>query len=128
MSQSRETRVPYLDYNLVEFCLRLPSTFKISQGLSKKILREAAKDVLPDKIYSRVDKQGYSSPVARWAKKELSGFFRSNLEKSLDLPFVRKDNIMASFDKFVKTGAPFDPVWWRIINTKRWMDIFKVSL
>lgn len=128
MSQSRETRVPYLDYNLVEFCLRLPSEFKISNGLSKKILREAAKNVLPEKIYSRIDKQGYSSPVARWAQKELSGFFRENLKKSLELPFVKNDNVMASFDKFVKTGATFDPVWWRLINTKRWMDIFKVSL
>lgn len=128
MSQSRETRVPYLDYNLVEFCLRLPSAYKISGGLSKRVLREAVKEVLPDKVYKRVDKQGYSSPVARWAAKELNGFFRENLEKAVELPFVEKKKLMESFQKFSEGKAPFDPVWWRLITTKKWIDIFKVKL
>jgi asparagine synthase (glutamine-hydrolysing) len=128
MAQSRETRVPYLDYNLVEFCLKLPAAYKISAGLSKQILRTAAKDVLPEKIAGRVDKQGYSSPVPSWAKKELTGFFRENLGTVQARPFVSGKNLIASFDRFVSGPAPFDPVWWRLIAVERWLNIFKLSL
>lgn len=129
MAHSRETRVPFLDHNLVEFCLKLPTSYKILEGHSKRILRDAVKDVVPEKILARVDKQGYSSPVSKWAKNGLKEFFRENLEKATQLPFViDKVKTISGFEDFVAGRKAFDPIWWRFISTYRWMEIFKVKI
>jgi asparagine synthase (glutamine-hydrolysing) len=128
MSQSRETRVPFLDHNLVEFCLKLPSEYKIHNGWTKRVLRESVKDILPEAIYRRHDKQGYSSPVKNWASGELKSFFMENLRESSGLPFLKKETILNGFREFAGTKGWFDPVWWRVAVTGRWIKIFKIKL
>jgi asparagine synthase (glutamine-hydrolysing) len=66
MAFSVENRSPYLDYRLVEFMLSLPNDFKIRKGVSKWILRESLKDILPAEIAKRKDKQGFYAPINRW--------------------------------------------------------------
>ncbi|MEM4247792.1 MAG: asparagine synthase-related protein, partial [Candidatus Nanoarchaeia archaeon] len=126
MAHSREARVPFLDYRLVEFCLKLPSELKISDGRTKKVLRTAAKSVIPEKIALRVDKQGYSSPVANWVKKGLRPWFESQLAKFADLPFVRKTEALESFKAYTEGKSHFDPILWRFITTGIWLDKFKL--
>ncbi len=128
MAHSREARVPFLDYRLVEFCLRLPPEFKISDGHSKRVLRKAAAELIPPKISRRIDKQGYSSPVAMWAKDGLTDFFRDNIAKYADLPFVKGKESAQSFEAYLKGKSQhFDPFLWRIITVGKWLDIFKVK-
>ena len=127
MAHSRETRVPFLDHNLVEFCLKLPSAFKMSKGYTKRILRASVKDVISEKIRKRIDKQGYSSPVKKWAGNELNAFFKNNLHDALDLPFVNKKILTECFENFSKNNTVFDPVWWRIIAVDHWMKMFKIG-
>jgi asparagine synthase (glutamine-hydrolysing) len=63
MASSVESRVPYLDHNLVEFAVNVPTEQKIHGTLTKIILREAMKPYLPDEIYRRTDKIGFSTPI-----------------------------------------------------------------
>jgi asparagine synthase (glutamine-hydrolysing) len=128
MAHSRETRVPFLDHNLVEFCLKLPSEYKMKGGVSKRVLRESVRDILPDKINKRVDKQGYSSPVQKWAGNELKEFFKDNLRKAQDLPFVNKKQIEKTFASFSKGDTPFNPILWRIIAVNKWINMFKIGV
>jgi len=127
MASSRETRVPFLDHNLVEFCLKLPVEYKMKAGVSKRVLRESVRDILPDVINDRTDKQGYSSPVQKWAGKELHQFFEENLRNAQKLPFVNKKECEKTFLAFSKEQIPFDPVLWRIIATNKWMKMFKIK-
>jgi len=128
MAHSRETRVPFLDHRLVEFCLKLPPEHKMKGGVSKRVLRESVHDVIPEAVRNRVDKQGYSSPVAKWAERELKEFFAENLERSTELPFVNSDNLKKELALFSKGGRHFDPVLWRIIATNKWLDIFSLEI
>jgi len=66
MHFSIESRVPFLDYRLVEATLSTPSNQKIYKGETKIILREALKDILPAKIILRKDKKGFSNPRDKW--------------------------------------------------------------
>jgi asparagine synthase (glutamine-hydrolysing) len=66
MHFSIEARVPFLDYRLVEKTLSLPAEDVIRRGTTKFILREALKGILPDKIYRRKDKKGFSNPRDKW--------------------------------------------------------------
>lgn len=66
MAHSREVRLPFLNHELVEFIFTLPSHFKIRDGWSKWLLRQAMKDKLPDEIVWRKDKVGFEPPQKQW--------------------------------------------------------------
>jgi asparagine synthase (glutamine-hydrolysing) len=65
MAHSIETRIPFLDYKLVDFCFSIPSEQKIKGTLTKVILREAMKKYLPVEIYNRRDKIGFETPIEK---------------------------------------------------------------
>lgn len=66
MAHSREVRLPFLSHELAEFVFSLPPWFKIHNGWSKFILREAMQNILPEKIAWRKDKIGYETPQDKW--------------------------------------------------------------
>jgi asparagine synthase (glutamine-hydrolysing) len=70
MHFSIESRVPFLDHNLVEATLSSPTNMKIRNGYTKYILRESVKDIIPSKIFSRIDKKGFSTPSDEWFRSD----------------------------------------------------------
>ncbi|MCI0656115.1 MAG: asparagine synthase (glutamine-hydrolyzing) [Acidobacteria bacterium] len=73
MAHGIETRVPYLDHRLVEFCMRLPGTLRIHAGETKAPLRRAMNPALPPVVARRIDKLGYPEPLANWLRQEAHG-------------------------------------------------------
>ena len=67
MAVSLETRVPYLDHDLVEFIMSLPLEMKIRNGSSKWILRKILYRHLPQELMER-PKMGFAVPVGKWIK------------------------------------------------------------
>jgi len=61
-----ESRVPYLDYRLVELLFATADEAKISGGRMKTLLRLAGKGIIPASITSRNDKIGFFTPMADW--------------------------------------------------------------
>ncbi len=80
MKTSLEARVPFLDSSVVEFSQRLPSSFKIDQRNKKVILKEAFKDLLPEKVFN-FSKRGFGLPVDRWFRGELKEELRELINK-----------------------------------------------
>ena len=62
MLYSIESRLPFLDHRLVEYCLGLPDNYIIRNGTTKAILRESLKEILPEDIYNRHAKLGFPGP------------------------------------------------------------------
>ena len=73
MAHGIETRVPYLDHRLVEFCMRLPGTLRIHAGVTKAPLRRAMNPALPPAVARRIDKLGYPEPLANWLRQKAHG-------------------------------------------------------
>lgn len=79
MAHSVESRVPFLDNDLVDFCLRLPADAKLCRPtgqevpVAKWILKEALHDLLPEAVIHR-RKQGFTPPDASWYRGPLRGF------------------------------------------------------
>jgi asparagine synthase (glutamine-hydrolysing) len=67
MMNGLETRAAFLDNDLVDFCMRLPSRFKFAQGRGKHLLRLALKGVVPDAVLER-PKKGFGVPTSRWLR------------------------------------------------------------
>ncbi len=78
MASSLEGRSPFLDHSLVEFAARLPTRYKVGSSGSKRVLRRAVADLLPDSILAR-RKQGFGVPISRWFRGELRPFVRDVL-------------------------------------------------
>jgi asparagine synthase (glutamine-hydrolysing) len=70
MAHSIEARVPFLDYRLVEFCIRLPGEYKFRAGRGKAVLREAVKKLVPAEILDNRKKLGFPTPIARWFREQ----------------------------------------------------------
>jgi asparagine synthase (glutamine-hydrolysing) len=67
MAVSLEARVPFLDHRLVEWAATLPDELRIHGGVTKVILREAYRGVLPPAIVAR-DKMGFDLPLDEWIR------------------------------------------------------------
>lgn len=88
MATSLEVRAPYLDLDLVSFVSSLPSHFKLKGRVTKYILKEALKEILPSQIIFR-KKKGFGIPVGLWLKNEL----RSHLLEILSPERIKRDGI-----------------------------------
>lgn len=122
MAHSIETRLPFLDYRLVEFVLGLPDDYKLSRGVTKKILRDSMKGIIPDAIRWRMDKMGFVTPEEVWVRKNPSSF-REYLKLSINVTDgIIKNDIIDYFDAMLEYKRPFDFTIWRIINFGIWLD------
>jgi asparagine synthase (glutamine-hydrolysing) len=70
MQYSLETRVPLLDYRLVEFAFNLDDRLKINNGSMKYLLKEVLYDYVPKEFFDR-PKQGFSIPLNKWLRTDL---------------------------------------------------------
>ena len=67
MAASIESRVPFLDHELVEHVAAMPSRFKLRGWRTKAVLRRAVRDVVPREVLTR-RKMGFPVPVGRWLR------------------------------------------------------------
>jgi asparagine synthase (glutamine-hydrolysing) len=65
MASSLEARVPYLDNEVLDLALSIPSGLKLHRGVRKWILRQAFAGRLPPQILAR-GKEGFSMPMKNW--------------------------------------------------------------
>ena len=65
MQHSLEVRVPLIDHKVLEFVAAIPFEYKLRGGVSKWILKEAVRDLLPPEILAR-GKQGFGVPLEHW--------------------------------------------------------------
>ena len=78
MAHGIEIRVPFLDREFVELCLRIKSSLKYDTVQQKKLLIDSFRSELPEKVWNR-PKMGFTFPFAEWLKK--SEFVKDTLSE-----------------------------------------------
>jgi asparagine synthase (glutamine-hydrolysing) len=121
MRHAIETRMPFLDYRLVEFAVTLPADYKIHDGWRKYVLRKAFEDRLPTEITWQKAKIGFEAPDKTWLgahasamKREIEG--SSILEKITDKPRLLRDFASLSVKE-----------QWAYFNAAAWERVYNVS-
>ena len=66
MAHSVEVRLPFLDRRVAEFALSLPSGLLFRGNVTKRVLRDAFRGLVPDVVLDRREKVGYETPEAMW--------------------------------------------------------------
>lgn len=95
MWHSVESRVPFADdVRLAEHVFAIPSAYKIQNGLSKTLLRESMKGILPENVRCRLDKKGFVTPEYLWfqqLKEPLKELVTENIAPFVEVKKLKKD-------------------------------------
>lgn len=78
MAHALEARVPFLDNRVIALALSMPGQFKLKDGVTKSILKEAMKNHLSRTILHR-PKQMFTVPIGEWFKTHLAPYLREML-------------------------------------------------
>ena len=92
MGHGVETRLPFMDYRLVELALALPARLKIANGFGKWAIRDVTQEVVPDFIRLNRKKRGFDV-TQTWIADGLGDALRARLhdQKSALAPYMKKN-------------------------------------
>lgn len=119
MCHGVEARVPFLTPALVEYCYQLPPGLKLARGVSKRVMRDALRGIVPDHTLAR-RKQGFGAPAASWMGSRfgvlLDGLLaRDGLQAYLNVDALR-DRLQRQIRR--RDGGAY---WlWPVLNFALW--------
>jgi asparagine synthase (glutamine-hydrolysing) len=126
MAHALEVRVPFLDFELVEYILQVKSDYKFT-SLPKQLLAESMGKLLPKEIYQR-KKMGFVFPWDHWMRNELKGFCEEKLQKLEVLNIFDVSELMKLWSRFL-CGDPLVS-WsrvWHLVVLSEWVQNNRVE-
>lgn len=125
MSKSIESRLPFLDYRLVEFVFQLPFEYKMKNGIGKIIHREALQGHVPDFILNNPLKFGFNTP--------LSGFFMDKNREAIKILLSKETlsrglfdeiQLVKIIDKHIAKQHDYSTFLLRLLSVELWFRLF----
>lgn len=148
MAHSLETRVPFLDNDLVDFAMKLPARLKLGNLTEvvrlnenepgpktakyfektqdgKLILRKVMGRYLPDVVTNR-EKQGFSAPDASWFKGESIDYVRRKLyaKNSRIYEFLDRKTVQQLVNEHLDGKQNRRLLIWSLLNLEKWCEQF----
>ena len=120
MAHGLESRVPFVDTDVVEFAATLPADVKFKNGQLKHALNRALRDALPDAIAERRDKMGFPVPLGEWMKGELRDFIVDSLAGS-SRPYLTGD---FNVEEVLGREGAFSRNLWGLLSLELWQQAF----
>jgi asparagine synthase (glutamine-hydrolysing) len=121
MAASIESRVPFLDHHLVEYAADLPIEWKLSGLTTKRVLREAARDLLPASVLNR-SKMGFPVPFALWTRGPWHGLVRDVLldSRARNRGLTDPAAVRTLLDDHVTGKRDGADALWSLLNLELW--------
>lgn len=128
MAYGIESRAPYLDYRLVQYLFSCPDEDKV-QRYSKHIMRDAAREWVPENVRLRTEKLGFAIAAKEWfnergVKDYLADVFHSTDLRSCGL--FETASLVKDFDRGYTNGftIPDTARIWEVLNIYLWHKRF----
>jgi asparagine synthase (glutamine-hydrolysing) len=123
MSVSLEGREPMLDHRVIEFLSRLPSSFKIRNGVNKWLLKEVVHRYIPKTLMER-PKRPFIAPLMVWFREDLKEQLRYYLsEESLAASgFFAAGPVIRLRDEFLAGKKVNYQKLWQLLMFQLWYD------
>ncbi|OHB10385.1 MAG: asparagine synthase (glutamine-hydrolyzing) [Candidatus Zambryskibacteria bacterium RIFCSPLOWO2_02_FULL_39_26] len=123
MAHSLELRVPFLDIEVAKLAKILPDRFKWRGGVTKYLLRQAFKSVVPETTRNR-KKLGFPVPIKDWFTKDREGLYRTiinnrYIKKHMDVGYIQNlidEHTMKKTDNSRKI--------YTLLMLALWYDVF----
>lgn len=118
MAHGLESRVPFLDHELIELVATIPANIKFKDGTLKRILINSLKDELPPAILNRKDKMGFPVPLDEWFKTSLKSFVFDifNSQKAKERQYFNSEEILKGISSEPKFGRKI----WGLLSLELW--------
>jgi asparagine synthase (glutamine-hydrolysing) len=129
MAVSLETRVPFLDRQVLQLAWSLPLDVKLHDGQTKWLLRQVLQRHVPAELVDR-PKMGFGFPIGRW----LRGPLRDWAEHLLDERRLRSQELLAplpvrrAWDVHCSGKQDLGYELWDLLVLQSWMDRWRPSL
>jgi asparagine synthase (glutamine-hydrolysing) len=118
-----ETRVPLLDYRIVELALQLDPELKIRNGSAKWLLKELLYEYVPREFFNR-PKWGFAIPLRKWLKTELKEFVMDHLnhESVKKYGVLNPHQTEVLLNEFYKKDRSYlyNRIW-QLVMLQKWM-------
>ena len=121
MYSSLETRVPFLDRDVLDFAATLNKNCKLKGGQSKRILKELLADFVPVSLFDR-PKQGFGVPVSEWMRTHLKDWLCDSLSKGTnDLHGLFNQNVIDTvLNEHISGQQNHEHKLWFLLQFNQW--------
>lgn len=128
MAHSVESRLPFLDYRLVEFVMACSDSYKIGNGTTKRLLRKGLESRLPPRIAQRHDKMGFVTPESVWLCDQQGAYFSDwlNSHEALARSILSEASIQRAH-RILQKRERYNRFAWRTLSLVMWADRFSVK-
>jgi asparagine synthase (glutamine-hydrolysing) len=123
---SVEARVPFLDNDLAEFALSLPSDLKVRRGTKKFILKKALDGLVPSSVLN-APKRGFDVPVRQWLTDGLYDFARNQFVAH-DMGILNSDRLLALLDSHRDEGLGSTALLWKCLILAQWIKTYQSKI
>ena len=143
MAHSLETRVPFIDDEVVDVALRIPPRHKLRElgtaprvdeddsgkvrrtADGKLVLRQAMERLVPTEIVDRV-KQGFSAPDASWFRGESINYVNGLLRdpKARIYEFLQPAYTIRMLDEHTSGAVNHRLLIWSLLSFEWWLRLF----
>lgn len=124
MAHSLELRVPFLDKEMLNIALRIPSEYRVTKEQTKVALRKAAIRELPEQTANR-RKLGFPSPLAQWLKED--AYFQMVKDQFLTEAanhFFEQNELLALLEEHRQEGHSNMQKIWSVYSFLVWYEIY----
>ncbi len=123
MAVSLETRVPFLDHNVVEFAWSLPLDLKIRAGQSKWLVRQLLQRYVPEKLFDR-PKMGFGVPIDQWLRGPLKSWAHDLLSNSMLAKHGLLDNklVQQKWQEHLSGTRNWQYHLWDVLMFQSWYE------
>jgi asparagine synthase (glutamine-hydrolysing) len=121
MAFSIETRLPFLDYRLVEFVFSLPDDQRLEGTTTKAILRRALGARIPPAVLKRQDKMGFVTPTVVWLRSRFAYDVRTRLLRDSPIHDWLEPHVLETeLEEYLSGRRPIGLQIWRWLSLEAW--------
>jgi len=123
MGVSLESRVPFLDYRIVDFAFQLPMSMKVRNGQDKWLLRQVLYQYLPRELFER-PKMGFGVPIGVW----LCGPLREWAEELISEKRLKSDGffnpslVRQKWNEHLTGKHNWQHQLWSVLMFQAWLE------
>ncbi len=126
MAASIEARMPFMDHNLIELASSLPEKYRIHGRQTKWILRQVARQVIPEAIIKR-PKVGFRVPVNEWFRTSMRDYLMDHLTgpQSLTADFYHRKALDRILAEHIDGRQNHEKLLWTLLNLEIWHQEYR---
>jgi asparagine synthase (glutamine-hydrolysing) len=122
MAHSIESRSPFLNIDVVELALSIPSSLKIKNNEPKYILKKSLERILPNDVLYR-KKMGFCLPIREWASDTIVEYIENNYASfSSNYNIFNEETIKSQLSSLKAGNQNYTNNVWTIYFLMRWFN------